>query len=99
MLPNPLSLAQWIVADCANRMIQPVAKLRLAELDENMDDLLTGLEHHAGELKYYADAVFTLVDRLSGPLAAEVREPPDAAADGCRHARQGIAPSLRAGGA
>ena len=45
-----------------------------AALDENMDDLLAGLEHHTRELKHYADAVFTMVDRLSGPLAAEARD-------------------------
>jgi hypothetical protein len=45
-----------------------------AALDDNMDDLLTGLEHYAGELKPYAGAVFAMADRLVGPLAAEARD-------------------------
>jgi hypothetical protein len=45
-----------------------------AALDDNMDDLLTGLEHYAGTLKDYAGAVFTMADRLAGPLAAEARD-------------------------
>jgi hypothetical protein len=45
-----------------------------AALDDSMDDLLMGLEHHAGSLKGYAGAVFAMADRLSGPLAAEARD-------------------------
>lgn len=43
-------------------------------LDDNMDDLLTGLEGHTGELKPYADPIFAMADRLAGPLAAEARD-------------------------
>lgn len=42
-----------------------------SSLDDNMDDLLTGLEGHTGELKPYADPIFAMADRLAGPLAAE----------------------------
>src|SRR5207249_194893 len=45
-----------------------------AALDDNMDDFLMGLEHHAGSLKDYAAAVFAMADRLAGPLAAEARD-------------------------
>jgi hypothetical protein len=45
-----------------------------AALDDNMDDLLTALEGYAGELKPYAGPVFTMADRLAGPLAAEARD-------------------------
>ncbi len=45
-----------------------------AALDDNMDDLLMGLEHHAGPLKDYAGAVFVIADRLSGPLAGDARD-------------------------
>ena len=45
-----------------------------AALDDNMDDLLTGLERYAGELKPYAGPVFAMADRLAGPLAAEARD-------------------------
>ncbi len=43
-------------------------------LDDNMDDLLMGLEHHAGSLGDYAHVVFAMADRLAGPLAAEARD-------------------------
>jgi hypothetical protein len=43
-------------------------------LDDNMNDLLMGLEHHAGLLKDYAQVVFAMADRLAGPLAAEARD-------------------------
>jgi hypothetical protein len=45
-----------------------------AALDDNMDDLLTALEGYAGPLKPYAGPVFTMADRLAGPLAAEARD-------------------------
>ena len=45
-----------------------------AALDDNMDDVLMGLEHLGGSLKDYARAVFAMADRLSGPLAAEARD-------------------------
>jgi hypothetical protein len=45
-----------------------------AALDENMSDLLSGLDDHPGELKDYADAIFTIATRLSGPLAAQARD-------------------------
>jgi hypothetical protein len=45
-----------------------------AALDDNMDDLLHGLEDYAGELKPYTAAIFAMVDRLSGPLADEARD-------------------------
>jgi hypothetical protein len=45
-----------------------------AALDDNMDDLLMGLEHYTGLLKPYADVVFAMADRLAGPLAAEARD-------------------------
>jgi hypothetical protein len=43
-------------------------------LDENVDDLLLGLERHNGTLKPFAPTLFAVVDRLSGPLANEARD-------------------------
>lgn len=45
-----------------------------AALDDNMDDLLMGLEHYTGPLKDYEGAIFAMVDRLAGALAAEARD-------------------------
>jgi hypothetical protein len=45
-----------------------------AALDDHMGDLLLGLEHYAGKLKDYAEAVFAMADHLGGPLAAEAHD-------------------------
>ena len=42
-----------------------------AALEDNADDLLWGLEQHAGRLKPFAPALSAVVDRFAGPLAAE----------------------------
>jgi hypothetical protein len=45
-----------------------------AALDDNMGDLLMGLEHYAGKLKDYAEPVLAVADRLAGRLAPEARD-------------------------
>ncbi|MGH9463035.1 MAG: hypothetical protein ACRD1X_17635 [Vicinamibacteria bacterium] len=61
--------------------IETAAAQRLAEhlaasaaLDDNMDDLLTGLERYAGQLRPYAGPILAVADRLAGALATEARD-------------------------
>jgi hypothetical protein len=50
------------------------AFLRSRALDDNVDDLLHGLEGLTGLLKPYAPVICGLADRFAGPLAAEARD-------------------------
>ncbi|MHB8879719.1 MAG: hypothetical protein ACYC8T_39025, partial [Myxococcaceae bacterium] len=50
------------------------AFLRSRALDDNINDLLHGLEELTGALKPYSPAIFVLADRFAGPLAAESRD-------------------------
>jgi hypothetical protein len=45
-----------------------------AAVDDNVDDLLAGLERHQGRLRPFAPALRSLVKRFTGPLAAEARD-------------------------
>ena len=50
------------------------AFLQIRAIDDNMDDLLHGLEALTGLLKPYAPVICGLADRFAGPLAAEARD-------------------------
>ncbi|MDX2039414.1 MAG: hypothetical protein SFX72_22400 [Isosphaeraceae bacterium] len=43
-------------------------------LDDNVDDLLHGLEEFSGSLKPYSSVICGLADRFAGPLASEARD-------------------------
>jgi hypothetical protein len=50
------------------------AFLRTRALDDNVDDLLQGLERQTKSLRPYSAVVCALADRFAGPLAAEARD-------------------------
>ncbi len=50
------------------------AFLQSRALDDNVDDLLHGLEGLTGTLKPYSSVICGLADRFAGPLAAEARD-------------------------
>ena len=65
---------------CNDAFAQQVTP-RLAEsfvaspaMDDNIDDLLFGLEHQNGDLRPFASPLLTAVERFAGPLAIEARD-------------------------
>jgi len=65
---------------CNDAFAQQVTP-RLAEsfvaspaMDDNIDDLLFGLEHQNGDLRPFVPPLLTAVDRFAGPLAGEARD-------------------------